>query len=117
LSEPLKHLTVGAVKAIHREVLAAHGGAAGIRDEILLESAFAAPQATVMGRPLLSDPIEIAAAYLFYICKEPSIPRWQQTNGTRCLPGFLGRKWHSPNLETSDRRLGKIDDRCRWQSA
>src|SRR5215475_1172867 len=57
----------GAVKAIHREVLAAHGGAAGIRDETLLESAVAAPQASMMGQPLISDPLEIAAAYLFYI--------------------------------------------------
>ena len=69
MSESLKHLTVEAVKAIHREVLAAHGGAAGIRDETLLESAVAAPQASMMGQPLISDPIEIAAAYLFYICK------------------------------------------------
>ncbi len=69
MSKSLKHLTVEAVKAIHREVLAAHGGAAGIRDETLLESAVAAPQASMMGQPLISDPIEIAAAYLFYICK------------------------------------------------
>jgi len=69
LNKSLKHLTVEAVKAIHREVLAAHGGAAGIRDETLLESAVAAPQASMMGQPLISDPIEIAAAYLFYICK------------------------------------------------
>jgi death on curing protein len=69
LSKSLKHLTVEAVKAIHREVLAAHGGAAGIRDETLLESAVAAPQASMMGQPLISDPIDIAAAYLFYICK------------------------------------------------
>ena len=69
MSKSLKHLTVEAVKAIHREVLASHGGAAGIRDETLLESAVAAPQASMMGQPLISDPIEIAAAYLFYICK------------------------------------------------
>ena len=69
MSKSLKHLTVEAVKAIHREVLAAHGGAAGIRDETLLESGVAAPQASMMGQPLISDPIEIAAAYLFYICR------------------------------------------------
>ena len=28
-----------------------------------------APQATMMGQPLISDPIEIAAAYLFYLCR------------------------------------------------
>ncbi|HKP02946.1 MAG TPA: type II toxin-antitoxin system death-on-curing family toxin [Chthoniobacterales bacterium] len=69
MSEPILHLTVGAIKAIHAEVLAAHGGATGLRDETLLESAAAAPQATMMGQPLISDPIEMAAAYLFYLCR------------------------------------------------
>jgi death on curing protein len=69
LSQAILHLTVPAVKAIHAEVLAAHGGASGIRDEALLESAVAAPQATMMGQPLISDPLEIAAAYLFYLCR------------------------------------------------
>jgi prophage maintenance system killer protein len=39
VSKPIVHLTAAAVKAIHAEVLAAHGGAPGIRDETLLESA------------------------------------------------------------------------------
>jgi death-on-curing protein len=64
----LKHPTVEAVLAIHVEVLAAHGGSPGLRSQELLESAVAAPQATMMGRPLMSDPIEIAAAYLYYLC-------------------------------------------------
>jgi len=68
VSSTIRYLTVDAVKAIHREALTAHGGAAGLRDEALLESAVAAPQATMMGQPLMSDPIEIAAAYLFYLC-------------------------------------------------
>ncbi|HSH37507.1 MAG TPA: Fic family protein [Chthoniobacterales bacterium] len=66
----IRHLTVAAVKAIHAEVLAAHGGAGGIRDERLLQSAVAAPQATSAGEPLISDPLEVAAAYLFYICRD-----------------------------------------------
>ena len=41
----------------------------GIRDEALLESAVAAPQATMMGQPLIQDPIEVAASYLFYLCR------------------------------------------------
>ena len=69
MRETVRHLTVPAVKAIHAEVLAAHGGARGIRDQALLESAVAAPQAAMMGKPLMSDPIEIAAAYLFYLCR------------------------------------------------
>ncbi len=69
MKPPLLHPTVSAVKAIHAEVLAVHGGAAGIRSEGLLESAVAAPQATMMGEPLLADPVEIAAAYLFDLCR------------------------------------------------
>ncbi len=60
---------MSAVRAIHTEVLAAHGGRAGIRDKALLESAVAAPQASMMGRPLISNAIEIAAAYLFYLSR------------------------------------------------
>lgn len=63
------HLTLEAVKAIHAEVLAAHGGATGVRDEALLESAVAAPQATMTGEMLFTDPLEMAGAYLFYLCK------------------------------------------------
>jgi death-on-curing protein len=86
LSKAFKHLTVEAVKAIHREVLAAHGGAAGIRDETLLESAVAAPQATMMGQPLISDPVEIAAAYLFYICgNHPFLDGNKRTALAACL--------------------------------
>ena len=69
MSKELAHLTASAVKAIHDEVLGVHGGLAGIRDEALRESAAATPQATMMGQPLISDPLEIAAAYLFYICR------------------------------------------------
>ena len=86
MSNALKHLTVEAVKAIHREVLIAHGGAPGIRDETLLESAVAAPQATMMGQPLISDPIEIAAAYLFYICRNhPFVDGNKRTALAACL--------------------------------
>jgi death-on-curing protein len=68
MSVPLLHPTIDAVLAIHAEVLAAHGGSPGLRSRELLESAVAAPQATMMGVPMISDPVEIAAAYLFYLC-------------------------------------------------
>jgi len=65
----LRHLDVEAVLAIHAEVLAAHGGLPGLRDKGLLESAVAAPKASFGGQPLISDPIDVAAAYLFYLCR------------------------------------------------
>jgi death on curing protein len=74
------------VQAIHREVLAAHGGADGIRDEALLESAVAAPQATMMGQLLISEPVEVAAAYLFYLCRNhPFIDGNKRTALAACL--------------------------------
>ena len=69
MKRPLSQPTVDAVKAIHAEVLAAHGGGAGLREKALLESAMAAPQATMIGEALFTDPLEIAAAYLFYLCR------------------------------------------------
>jgi death-on-curing protein len=69
VSHPLLHPTVEAVKAIHVEVLAGHGGSRGLRDAALLESAVAAPQAAMMGQAVFSDPVEIAAAFLYYLCR------------------------------------------------
>ena len=97
MSKSLKYLTVEAVKAIHSEVLAAHGGAAGIRDETLLESAVAAPQSTMMGRPLISDSVEIATAYLFYICRnDPFLDGNKRTALAACLI-FLEANQLSPS--------------------
>ena len=99
MSAPLAHPTVAAVKAIHREVLAAHGGSAGLRDESLLESAVAAPQATMMGQPLLSDPLEIAAAYLFYLCQNhPFVDGNKRTALATCLV-FLSENGLLPDEE------------------
>ena len=63
------HLTVNIVKEIHQAVIAEFGGSHGIRDEGLLSSAVAAPQATVGGASPFADLLEVAAAYLFYICR------------------------------------------------
>ena len=99
MSKTLKHLTVEAVKAIHREVLAAHGGGPGIRDQTLLESAVAAPQATMMGQPLISDPVELAAAYLFYICRNhPFLDGNKRTALAACL-AFLETNDLLPNAK------------------
>jgi len=117
LSRPIKHLTVSAVKAIHAEVLAAHGGTRGIRDQALLESAVAAPQASMMGRPLISDPVEIAAAYLFYLCRNhPFIDGNKRTALAACLVFLQGNdllpstklstdEWETFVLDVAESRL------------
>jgi death-on-curing protein len=97
MKRPLAHPTVEAVKVIHAEVLAMHGGGAGLREEALLESAVAAPQATMMGELLFTDPLEIAAAYLFYLCRNhPFVDGNKRTALATCLV-FLSENDLLPN--------------------
>jgi death on curing protein len=63
------HLTVEIVREIHAEAIASFGGSDGIREMALLESAVSAPQASFSGRSPYSDLAEVAAAYLFYVCR------------------------------------------------
>lgn len=62
-----EHHTREFVEALHAEQLRLHGGASGVRDEGMLESALARPlQKETYGEPDLCD---LAAAYLFGIAK------------------------------------------------
>ena|SRR5438128_2640904 len=63
----LTFLTLDEVLEIHRDQLARYGGAAGIRDLGLLQSALAQPQATFGGQFLHPDLFEMAAAYLSHL--------------------------------------------------
>jgi death-on-curing protein len=122
---PLAHPTVDAVKAIHAEVLAAHGGGTGLRDEALLESAAAAPQATMMGQPLFTDLIEIAAAYLFYLCRNhPFVDGNKRTALATCLVflsenGLLPEEkleveaWEALTLDVAASRIDR-DQTTKW---
>jgi death-on-curing protein len=119
MKRPLVYPTVAAVKAIHHEVLAAHGGGAGLREVSLLESAVAAPQATMMGEPLFTEPLEIAAAYLFYLCRNhPFVDGNKRTAVATCLV-FLsendllaeekldGEAWEALTLDVAASRLDR----------
>ena len=67
MSQSLKHPTVQVALAIHEQVIAADGGSQEIRSQVLLESALAAPQATKMWKPIITDPVEIASAYFLFL--------------------------------------------------
>jgi death on curing protein len=62
-------LTVALVREVHGEAIAKFGGSDGVRDGALLESAVAAPQATFGGVSVYGSMEDVAAAYLFYICR------------------------------------------------
>ena len=82
----LVYLSSDAVLAIHEQVLIAHGGRAGLRDKALLLSALSAPQATFGGEPIMSDPVEVAAAYLYYLCNNhPFVDGNKRTALASCL--------------------------------
>jgi death on curing protein len=63
------HLTVDIVREIHAVAIATFGGSKGLREVALLESAVAAPQAGFGGKSPYADLVEVAAAYLYYLCK------------------------------------------------
>jgi death-on-curing protein len=63
------HLTVEIVREIHAEAIARFGNSDGVRDSALLESAVAAPQASFGGKSPYRDLAEVAAAYLYYLCR------------------------------------------------
>jgi len=63
------HLGIDIIREIHAEVIKQFGGANGVRDENLLTSAVLTPQSSFGGKSPYADIVEIAAAYLFYICK------------------------------------------------
>ena len=57
----------GVIRAVHEEQLAEHGGAAGVRDAGLLESALARPRNLAhYGQP---DACELAASYAFGLAR------------------------------------------------
>ena len=63
------HLTVELVREIHAEAIARFGGLDGVRETALLESAVAAPQASIGGQSPYKDLAEVAVAYLLYLCR------------------------------------------------
>ncbi len=80
------HLTVEIVLEIHSEAIAQFGGSEGLRDRALLESAIAAPQASSGGASPFGDAVDVAAAYLFYLCSnQPFIDGNKRTALGACL--------------------------------
>jgi death on curing protein len=84
----MRYLTLGEVVDLHRRVLAQSGGASGIRDLGLLESALAQPAATFGDADLQATVIEKAAALGFALvacrpCRDGSLSRTQWVRNQR----------------------------------
>lgn len=123
-----KHLTVESVLAIHEVVLGAHGGMEGVRQMDLLESAIAAPQATFGGEPMFTDAVEIAAAYLYYLCSNhPFLDGNKRTALASCLVflsenGVMENKeldvdvWEALVLDVAASRIDRHETTARLRS-
>lgn len=111
------HLTVEIVREIHSEAMASFGGSDGLREPALLESAVAAPQATSGGRSPYADLAEMAAAYLFYICRNhPFVDGNERSALGACLvflrlngiePEADGPKWEELTMDVAASRLDR----------
>lgn len=65
----IKFLDKKTILAFHRDQVKTYDGKQGVRDEGLLESALAQPQASFGGEYVHDNIFEMAAAYGFHICK------------------------------------------------
>ena len=102
---------------IHVQAIAQFGGSDGIREPALLESAVGAPQASFGGRSPFRDLAEVAAAYLFYLCKNhPFVDGNKRTALGACLvflrlngiePAPDGPEWEELTLDVAAGRLDR----------
>jgi len=65
----IKFLKKEIILAFHQDQLDLYGGKPGVRDEKLLESALAQPQASFEGEYVHEDLYQMAAAYGFHLCQ------------------------------------------------
>ncbi len=110
-------LPVELVKQVHAAAIAGFGGSEGLRDEALLESAVAAPQATLGGRSVYASMEEVAAAYLFYLCRNhPFVDGNKRVALGSCLvflrlnglePGPDGPEWEALTLDVAASRIDR----------
>ncbi len=65
----IKFLDKQTILAFHRDQVKTYGGKKGVRDEGLLESALAQPEASFGGKYMHKTIFKMVAAYGFHICK------------------------------------------------
>jgi len=120
------HLTVEIVREIHAETIGRFGGSDGVREPALLESAVAAPQASFGGNSPYLDMAEVAAAYLFYLCKNhPFIDGNKRAAMGSCIvflrlngiePKPDGPEWEELTLAVAASEIDRVETTRRLQN-
>jgi len=116
VSDPV-FLDVEDVLLIHEQQLARYGGAAGVRDAALLESAVAMPRATAGGEFAHEDLFAMAAAYAFHIAQNQPFVDGNKRTGLLAALVFLelngvviadsGGRLYDAMMAVAERRLDK----------
>jgi death-on-curing protein len=99
----IEFLDVGDVLEMHALQAELFGGATGVRDEGLLASAVAQPQATAFGEFLHPDLVAMAAAYLFHIIRNHPFVDGNKRAGLLAALVFLDV--NGVSIERDDPRL------------
>lgn len=87
---------------IHQEQIDSIGGTTGIRDEGLLDSALAQPQATFGGELLHPTIHEQAAAYVYHIVKNHPFVDGNKRTGFAVMIAFLDLNGYRLNLSQEE---------------
>jgi len=88
VTDPL-FLTLDEVLQLHAEALEHFGGAAGVRDINLVESAIATPRQAFGGQYLHPDLASMAAAYLYHLASNHAFVDGNKRIGARAAAIFL----------------------------
>jgi death on curing protein len=102
------------VLLLHEEQLARFGGASGVRDMGLLESAVAMPQSTFDGEFLHADLYTMAAAYAFHIAENQPFVDGNKRTGLAAALVFLdlnGIRIQDPEMLLYDAMMSIADHR------
>ncbi len=98
MTEPV-FLSVEDVLEIHRDQLTRYGGAPGVRDVGLLQSAVCMPMAEFDGHFLHDDIFEMAGAYLFHLVMNHPFLDGNKRVGTVAALVFLGLNGFTMTVE------------------
>lgn len=99
-------LSLDDVLAIHEDQLRRYGGARGIRDISLLESALGLPRATFDQEFLHSTLFEMAAAYLFHVARNHPFVDGNKRTALACALAFL---WiHDLRVDAGEENLYEL---------
>ena len=84
-----RFLSLADVVRVHVDQIERYGGAAGVRDFGLLQSALAMPEASFEGEWLHRDIYEMGAAYAFHIARNHPFVDGNKRTGLACALVFL----------------------------